>query len=194
MYYTAAMEIIRCPWCLGAPIYTKYHDEEWGNPVTDNQKLFESLVLDGVQAGLSWLTILKRRDGYREAFEGFDPLKIARYGDKDIERLMLDERIIRNKRKILSVVENAKAFCAMMEGPVSFSEWLWKFTDGKPVINHYKTLQEVPASTQLSAKISKDLKKKGFSFVGPVIIYAFMQAVGMENDHLTDCFRHPDHL
>ncbi|MDR3171449.1 MAG: DNA-3-methyladenine glycosylase I [Treponema sp.] len=187
------MEPKRCPWCLGDTLYTAYHDQEWGNPQHDNQKLFEALILDGAQAGLSWITILKRREGYRAAFDRMDPEKIARYGDQDIERLMGDGRIIRNRRKIVSTIGNAQAYLAMMEGQCSFSTWLWNWVDGKPRINRFKTMTNVPASTELSEKISKALKKQGFSFVGPTIIYALMQAVGMVNDHLTDCFRHPDH-
>jgi DNA-3-methyladenine glycosylase I len=184
------MEKIRCPWCLSDPLYIKYHDTEWGKPLKNSQKLFEFLILDGAQAGLSWITILKRREGYRAAFDNMDPEKIARYGAKDITRLMADERIIRNRRKIESAVENAKSYLKIMEGPVSFSKWLWNWVDGKPIINHYKTLAEVPPSTELSQRISKELKKSGFSFVGPTIIYAFMQAAGMVNDHLENCWRH----
>jgi DNA-3-methyladenine glycosylase I len=187
------MERIRCPWCLGDDVYTAYHDKEWGRPLKDSRKLFEFLILDGAQAGLSWLTILKRRDGYREAFDGMDPEKIARYGPEDVERLMLDRRIIRNRRKIHSAVENAQAYLTMMEGKASFSKWLWDWVDGKPLVNHFRTLAEIPASTELSENISKALKKKGFSFVGPTIVYAFLQAAGLVNDHLVDCFRHPDH-
>lgn len=185
------MKIIRCPWCLGDEIYVKYHDEEWGNPVTDDRKLFEALILDGAQAGLSWITILKRRQSYREAFDGMDPEKMARYGESDIARLMANPGIIRNKRKILSAIGNARSYLAMTECPGSFSRWFWDWVDGEPIINRYKTIEEIPASTQLSHRISKELKKQGFSFVGPTIIYAFMQATGLVNDHLADCFRHP---
>jgi DNA-3-methyladenine glycosylase I len=185
-------EKIRCPWCLSDEIYIRYHDREWGRPLRNNQKLFEFLVLDGAQAGLSWLTILKRREGYREAFDGMNPELMARYTGRDIERLMNDTRIIRNRRKIESATGNARAYLQMMEGPVPFSKWLWNWVDGKPVINHFKTLQEIPASTALSEKISRELKKRGFSFVGPTIVYAFLQAAGLVNDHLLDCFRHPE--
>jgi DNA-3-methyladenine glycosylase I len=184
-----ASEKIRCPWCLGDADYTRYHDKEWGVPLKNSRKLFEFLVLDGAQAGLSWLTILKRRDGYRLAFDGLDPEKMARYGEKDIARLLKDERIIRNRLKIRSAIENAKAYLEMEETGENFSKWLWNRVDGKPIVNHWKTLSEVPASTELSERISKELKKKGFSFVGPTIIYAFMQAAGMINDHLVDCYR-----
>jgi DNA-3-methyladenine glycosylase I len=173
---------------LGDAAYINYHDEEWGLPVTEDQKLFEVLILDGAQAGLSWITILKRRPGYRDAFSGLDPEKIAGYGEKDVARLMGDAGIIRNKRKILSAIENARGYLALMEGP-GFSSWLWDWVDGKPIIHRYKTLAEIPASTELSARISRELKNRGFSFVGPTIVYAFMQAVGMVNDHLLDCFR-----
>ncbi|MDR0387847.1 MAG: DNA-3-methyladenine glycosylase I, partial [Treponema sp.] len=140
-----------------------------------------------------WLTILKRREGYRAAFDGMDPERMARYGEKDITRLMGDARIIRNRRKIESAIGNARAYLKMMEGPVSFSKWLWDWVDGEPVINHFKVLTEIPASTELSEGISKELKKRGFSFVGPTIVYAFLQAAGLVNDHLVGCFRHPDH-
>jgi DNA-3-methyladenine glycosylase I len=165
----------------------KYHDEEWGTPVRDSRGLFESLVLDGAQAGLSWITILKRREGYRAAFDGFDPEKIAGYGEGDVERLMGDVRIIRNKRKILSAIGNARAYCAMR---VPLSDFLWGFVDNAPIENRFETPQEVPASTELSEEISRGLRGLGFTFVGPVIVYAFMQAVGMVNDHLVGCFRH----
>ncbi|MDR3336090.1 MAG: DNA-3-methyladenine glycosylase I [Treponema sp.] len=185
-------ERIRCPWCLSDDTYTKYHDKEWGRPLKNDRKLFEFFVLEGAQAGLSWITILKRREGYREAFEGMNPEVIARYGERDIKRLMQDTGIIRNRRKIESAIGNARAYLKMTEGPLSFSKWLWNWVDGEPVINHFKTMKEIPASTPLSETISKDLKKRGFSFVGPTIMYAYMQAVGLVNDHLTNCFLHPD--
>jgi DNA-3-methyladenine glycosylase I len=178
----------RCPWCLGDPLYISYHDKEWGRPLKDNQRLFELLVLEGAQAGLSWLTILKRREGYRAAFDGMDPEKIARYGEKDISRLMEDQRIIRNHRKIVSAVENAQAYLALMEGPRSLAEWLWDHVDGKPVINHFDSMPQIPASTPLSETISKELKKMGFSFIGPTVMYAFLQSAGLVNDHLTSCY------
>ena len=185
-------EIVRCPWCLGDDDYTKYHDKEWGKPLRNSRKLFEFLILDGAQAGLSWLTILKRRKGYEEAFNDFDPEIIARYDQKDINRLLQDTRIIRNKLKINSAINNARAYCGnFMEGKVSFSKWLWNFVDGEPIINHWRILEEIPNSTDLSERISGELKKMGFSFVGPTIIYAFIQASGLVNDHLISCFRHP---
>jgi DNA-3-methyladenine glycosylase I len=182
----------RCPWCLGDEIYIRYHDREWGKPQRNSLKLFEALILDGAQAGLSWITILKRRAAYRAAFDGMDPEKMARYTEKDINRLMKDERIIRNRRKIESAVENARAYLAMTEKGPSFSKWLWDWVEGTPVINHYRSLKEIPASTELSGRISGELKKRGFSFAGPTIVYAFLQAAGLVNDHLIHCFRHPD--
>jgi len=180
---------VRCPWCLGDADYLRYHDKEWGVPLKNNRKLFEFLVLEGAQAGLSWLTILKRRNGYRLAFDNFDPEKVARYGKKDITRLLKDQGIIRNRLKINSAIQNARAFCEMEEAGEKFGTWLWKWVEGKPIVNHWKTLAEIPASTTLSEKISKELKLKGFNFVGPTIIYAFMQATGLVNDHLVDCYR-----
>jgi len=182
-------EKIRCPWCLGDPDYLRYHDREWGVPLKNNRKLFEFLILDGAQAGLSWLTILKRREGYCLAFDGFDPEKIARYGERDIARLLKDERIIRNRLKIRSAIENARAYCRMEEEGLTLSKWLWNWVDGKPIVNHWKTISEIPVSTELAENISRELKKKGFSFVGPTIIYAFLQAAGFVNDHLVDCYR-----
>ena len=185
-------EKIRCPWCLGDADYTRYHDHEWGVPLKNSRKLFEFLVLDGAQAGLSWLTILKRREGYRLAFDGFDPEKIASYGEKDIDRLLNDERIIRNRLKINSAIENARAYLNMEDSGEKFGKWLWNWVDGQPIVNHWKTMEEIPTATELSEKISRELKKKGFSFVGPTIIYAFIQAAGLVNDHLVDCYRHQE--
>jgi len=181
------MEPTRCPWCLGDAAYIRYHDEEWGRPQRDDQKLFEALVLDGAQAGLSWLTILKRRPGYRAAFDGFDPQAIARYTDRDVERLMGDRRIIRNRRKILSAIGNAQAYCRMADAGASFSDWIWDWVDGVPVVNHWKTVDDLPAFTDLSTRMSKELRRLGFSFVGGTIVYAFLQASGIVNDHLEDC-------
>jgi DNA-3-methyladenine glycosylase I len=186
------MEIGRCPWCLGDSDYQKYHDREWGKPLKNGQKLFELLILEGAQAGLSWLTILKRREGYRAAFEGMDPEKIARYGERDRRRLLGDGRIIRNRRKIASAVENARAYLSMEEEGPGFSKWLWNWVDGEPIVNHFKSMKEVPAVTELSEKISRDLKKRGFSFVGPTIIYSYLQSAGLVNDHLVSCFRHKE--
>jgi len=185
------MEVSRCPWCLKDEAYIRYHDREWGTPLKDGQKLFELLLLEGAQAGLSWLTILKNREGYRAAFDGFDPRRIARYGDAQIGRLMEDRRIIRNRRKILSAIQNARAYLAMQESKKPFARWIWDFVDDTPQINHYKTIEEIPPFTDLSTQISKELKKKGFSFVGPTIMYSFIQSAGLINDHLVSCFRHP---
>jgi DNA-3-methyladenine glycosylase I len=186
-------ELIRCPWCLGDETYIRYHDREWGRPQKNSRKLFEALVLDGAQAGLSWLTILKRREGYRAAFDGMDPEKIARYTEKDVLRLMGDPGIIRNRRKIESAIGNARAYLAMMEGKQSFSQWLWNWVDGRPIVNNWKSMAEIPPSTELSLRISGELKKRGFTFVGPTIVYAFMQAEGLVNDHLADCaYRGPN--
>ena len=183
-------DIIRCPWCGNDPTYIEYHDTEWGVPVHDEQRHFEFILLEGAQAGLSWLTILKRREGYRDAFAGFDPHTVARFGEEEIRRLREDSRIIRNERKIRSAVGNARAFLEVRERLVSFDSYIWGFFDGKPKVNYFRSMEEVPAQTELSGKISKDLKSRGFSFVGPTIVYAHMQATGLVNDHLVDCFRH----
>jgi DNA-3-methyladenine glycosylase I len=175
---------------MGDDEYRRYHDEEWGVPQHDNEKLFEALVLDGAQAGLSWITILRRREDYRKAFDGMKPEIIANYGEKDIERLLNDSSIIRNRRKIESAIENARAYIAMRDQGHDFSSWLWDWLDGKPVVNHYSSMKEIPSHTPLSTQISKILIKRGFTFVGPTIVYAFMQASGFVNDHLTSCFRH----
>jgi DNA-3-methyladenine glycosylase I len=186
------MEHIRCPWCLGDELYTRYHDKEWGKPQRNSRKLFEALILDGAQAGLSWITILRRREGYHAAFDGMDPEKIACYTEKDVKRLMGDPGIIRNQLKIRSAIGNARAYLAMAEKGENFSRWLWAFVDGQPLVNHRRSLGEIPASSPLAAEISKELKKRGFSFVGPTIVYAFMQAMGLVDDHLVSCFRHSD--
>jgi DNA-3-methyladenine glycosylase I len=175
---------------MGDDEYTRYHDEEWGVPQRDSAKLFEALLLDGAQAGLSWVTILKRRNDYRSAFSNMDPEAIAAYGEKDIQRLMEDGRIIRNRLKIESAIKNARAYLAMRDQGHDFSLWLWEWVGGKPIVNHYKTMKEIPSSTPLSTQISKVLVKRGFTFAGPTIVYAFMQASGLVNDHLTSCFRH----
>jgi DNA-3-methyladenine glycosylase I len=171
---------------------TEYHDTDWGTPVHDDFSWFEHIVLDGAQAGLSWKTILHRREGYRRAFEGFDPVKVAAYGEKDIARLMNDTGIIRNRLKIMSAVSNARAFLKIQEEFGSFDNYIWGFSGGEPVINRWESLKDIPASTPLSDAVSKDLRKRGFTFVGTTICYAFMQAAGIVNDHLIDCFRHPD--
>lgn len=186
-----AAGVVRCPWARG-PEYEAYHDREWGVPLRDDRRLFEMLVLEGAQAGLSWLTILKRREGYRRAFAGFDPQAVAGFGEADAARLLADPGIIRNRLKIASAIANARAFLRVQEEFGSFAAWLWAFVDNTPIVNQFATLAEVPAQTPLSARISKDLKQRGFTFVGPTAIYAFMQSVGLVNDHLTSCFRHAE--
>lgn len=182
----------RCPWAEAAPIYIEYHDNEWGVPVRDDKTLFEFLILEGAQAGLSWLTVLKKRENYRKAFDGFNAEKVARYNDKKIETLLNNPGIIRNRLKVAAAVQNAKSFLAVQEEFGSFSDYIWRFVDGKPIVNHLKTLSEIPATTNISDKISADLKKRGFKFVGSTIIYAHMQATGMVNDHLVTCPRHKE--
>ena len=179
----------RCDWCGDDPLYVAYHDTEWGVPQYDSRTLYEKLMLDGFQAGLAWITILSKRDGFRDAFEGFEPETIARYGDKEIERLVNDARIVRHRGKIVATIGNAQAYLKISETE-SFSDYLWKHVDGKPIQNRMKTMADVPASTELSTKISKQLKKDGFKFCGPTIVYAVMQAMGMVNDHMIDCPRH----
>ncbi|MFO1088353.1 MAG: DNA-3-methyladenine glycosylase I [Hyphomicrobiales bacterium] len=181
--------IHRCPWCGTDPLYVAYHDEEWGVPERDSQALFEKLLLDGFQAGLSWITILRKRDAFRAAFDGFDPERMARYTPKKLAKLMQDEGIVRNRLKIEASVTNAKAYLAIAEKQ-PFTDYLWAFIDGSPIVNARRSMAEVPAKTPLAERVSKDLQQKGFRFVGPTIVYAFMQAVGMVNDHLVDCHRH----
>jgi DNA-3-methyladenine glycosylase I len=180
----------RCPWCGTDPLYQAYHDEEWGVPLHDEHRLFEFLILEGAQAGLSWLTVLKKRAHYRRVFDGFDPQKVARYSPKKVEALLADPGIVRNRLKVEATVTNARAFLDLAAREPSFDHWLWGFVDGRPVINHYRRLGDVPAETDRSRQLSKALKQRGFRFVGPTIVYAFMQATGMVNDHLTGCFRH----
>jgi len=183
---------IRCGWCLGSPLYMRYHDEEWGVPLHEERQLFEFLVLEGAQAGLSWSTILNKREAYRKAFRGFDPVKVARFGAHDVARLMQDAGIVRNRLKIESAISNATAFIAVQKEFGSFTTYVWQFVGGQPTINHWKTLQQVPASTPESDALSRDLKRRGFRFVGSTICYAHMQATGMVNDHLIGCFRHAE--
>jgi len=179
----------RCPWPGVDPFYVAYHDDEWGVPEFDSRALFEKLILDGFQAGLSWITILRKRENFRKAFAGFEPEKIARFTPARVEKLMLDKGIVRNRSKIESTVKSAAVWIEI-ESQQGFSNYLWNFTDGAPLQNSLHHLGEVPAETALSQKISKDLKARGFNFCGPTIVYAFMQAVGMVNDHLVDCHRH----
>jgi DNA-3-methyladenine glycosylase I len=178
--------ICRCNWCGTDPLYVAYHDTEWGVPEYDSRALFEKLLLDGFQAGLSWITILRKRDNFRAAFDGFDPEKMARYTPKRCAALMQDAGIVRNRLKIEASVSNAQAYLAISD----FSAYLWNFMDGRPLQNTLKSMSEVPAKTPLAEKMSKDLAKRGFRFVGPTIVYAFMQACGLVNDHLVDCHRH----
>ena len=180
----------RCTWCGTDPLYCAYHDEEWGVPLHDERALFEFLILEGAQAGLSWFTILKKREGYRRAFDNFDVERIARYGEADVARLMADAGIVRNRLKIESTITNARATLALRETAGGLDAYLWNFVDGRPLDNAWKGIGQVPASTPLSDAISKDLKKRGFKFVGSTIVYAHMQATGMVNDHTVDCFRH----
>ena len=180
----------RCPWPGTDPLYVKYHDTEWGVPLHDDRKLFEFLLLDGFQAGLSWITILKKRPGYRNAFDNFEPEKIAAYDLHKVKALLSNKGIIRNKLKIKAAIQNARSFLAVLKEFESFDDYIWQFTGGKTIRNAWKTLAEIPAHTKASAAMSADLKKRGFKFVGPTICYAFMQAAGMVNDHLVDCFRY----
>lgn len=182
----------RCPWCHGDPLYEEYHDTEWGVPCHDDRKLFEYLLLEGAQAGLSWITVLRKRENYRLAFDQFNPDKIARYPPQKIENLMQNSGIIRNRLKLESAVKNAQAYLAIQESHGSFSDYLWGFVDGQVIQNDFHSMKQVPAKTELSDKMSKTLKKAGFNFVGSTICYAFMQATGMVNDHLTNCPRHRD--
>lgn len=183
-------EVLRCPWPGTDPLYVSYHDREWGVPLRDDRKLFELLVLETAQAGLSWITILRRREGYRRAFEGFDPERVASYGPDKVSSLLCDRGIIRNRKKIESAVSNARAFLGIRESFGSFSAYLWGFVEGKPIVNHWRDLSELPAKTDLSEAISRDMKTRGFSFFGPVACYAFLQSAGLVNDHLVGCFRH----
>jgi DNA-3-methyladenine glycosylase I len=182
----------RCPWCLASPEYIRYHDEEWGLPVHDDRVLFEFLVLEGAQAGLAWSTILAKRDNYRRAFDGFDAARVARYGARDVTRLMADAGIVRNRLKIGAAIENARAALAIVERHGSLDAYLWRFVDGRPLQHRRRSPRQVPARTAVSDALSKDLRQNGFRFVGSTICYAFMQAVGMVNDHLVTCFRHPE--
>ena len=180
---------IRCPWAGSDPLYLRYHDEEWGVPVHDDRHFFEMLVLEGAQAGLAWITILRKREGYRAAFDGFDPAVVAGYDDRRVEALLGNPAIIRNRLKVQSAVGNARAFLRVQDEHGSFDRYVWRFVDGRPRQNRWRTMDEVPAETPESRAMSRDLKGRGFRFVGPTICYAFMQATGLVNDHLVDCFR-----
>lgn len=183
----------RCAWAKpNEPLYIQYHDEEWGVPVYDDDKLFEMLILEGVQAGLSWITVLKKRDNYQKALNGFDARKIARYNEKKIQQLLNNPGIIRNKLKINAAILNAQAFLEVQEQYDGFQKYIWQFVEGQPIVNRWRHLKDIPATTAQSDAMSKDLKKSGFKFVGSTICYAYMQAVGMVNDHTTDCFRYKE--
>ena len=184
---------VRCAWVpLDDPPYVAYHDEEWGTPLHDDRRLFELLTLEGAQAGLSWATILRKREGYRAAFAGFDPAAVARLGRRDVERLLADPRIVRNRLKVESTLNNARCVLAVQEEHGSLDAYLWSFVDGAPVVNAPRTIADVPAETPLSRDLSRDLKRRGFRFVGPTVCYAFMQAAGLVNDHTVDCFRYSE--
>lgn len=183
----------RCAWCGDDPLYVAYHDDEWGRPERDGRALLEKLVLDGFQAGLAWITILRKREGFRAAFDGFDPERIAAYGEADVARILADPGVVRHRGKIEATVGNARAFLDM-GGAAAFSEFCWSRTEGRPIVNAWASPAEVPAETQLSHDLSRALREKGFRFCGPTIVYAWMQACGIVNDHLTTCFRHPTRL
>ncbi len=185
-------EPVRCPWCGQDPLYTAYHDREWGVPVRDDRLLFEFLVLESAQAGLSWLTILRKRENYRRAFQGFDPEQVAGWGEEQVRVLLADAGLVRNRRKIESAVTNARAFLRVQEECGAFWRFVWDFVDNRPVRNAWKTSAEVPATTPLAERLSRELKARGFGFLGPTILYAHMQATGMVNDHLVDCHRWAD--
>ena len=186
----AARDAGRCDWAGTDPTYVEYHDTEWGVPLHDERSLFEFLVLEGAQAGLSWITILRRRENYRRAFAQFDPNRVARFDRRKVERLLQDVGIIRNRQKVESAVTNARAFLKVQQEFGSFDTWIWSFVDGRPIQNRFRRLADLPAKTPLSERISKELVRRGFKFVGPTIVYAHMQATGMVNDHLVGCFRH----
>lgn len=183
------MEKIRCGWCEKEDLYRKYHDEEWGTPVYDDETIFEFLILESFQAGLSWYTILSKRENFKKAFDNFDYKKIATYGDDKVEELMQNSGIIRNRLKILATINNAKQFMEVQKEFGSFSKYIWGFVDGTPIINHNESLKDVPATTDISDRLAKDLKMRGFKFMGSTVVYAHMQATGMINDHLTNCWK-----
>lgn len=185
-------ETDRCQWAGDDPLYVAYHDNEWGRPVHDDNRLFEMLILEGMQAGLAWITVLRKREAFRAAFDGFVPEKVARYDEKKVEALMADKGIIRNRRKIEAAVTNARVFLKVQESYGSFDAFIWRYVDGKPIVGNPASVADLPATTPLSDRISKDLKALGFKFVGSTIVYSFMQAVGMVNDHVAGCRCHPD--
>ena len=181
---------VRCGWAGSDPLYREYHDTEWGVPARDDRVLFEFLILEGFQAGLSWITILRKREAFRRAFAGFAPERVARFGARESARLMADAGIVRNRAKIAAAASNARAFLAVRKERGTFSDYVWSFVGGRPIVNRYRALSELPAETEISRVLSKDLRRRGFNFVGPTICYAFMQATGMVDDHLVSCFRH----
>ena len=185
-------EVKRCEWCTGSDIEKAYHDDEWGEPLHDDQKLFEFLILEGAQAGLSWVTVLKKRDHYRKVFDQFDPSRVAKYSNEKIEQLLMDPGIIRNRLKVSSAVSNARLFLDVQAEYGSFDNYIWQFTDGKAIHNKWRYMSEIPANTTESDAMCKDLKKRGFRFIGTTICYAFMQATGMVNDHTVDCYRYSE--
>jgi DNA-3-methyladenine glycosylase I len=182
--------IVRCSWAESDPLLLAYHDEEWGVPTRDDRQLFELLCFEGAQAGLSWITILRKRDGYRRAFEGFDPVPLAAYGEREVERLMADPGIVRNRAKILSVIGNARAYLRLADEIGSLGDHLWSFVDGKAIQNRWTSMAQLPAETDASRAMARDLKQRGFSFIGPTVAYAFMQSAGLVNDHVVTCYRH----
>ena len=184
----------RCAWGTSDPLYLAYHDAEWGVPLHDDRRLFELLNLEGAQAGLAWITILRKREGYRRAFDDWDPVRVAGYGDDDIARLLADQGIVRNRAKVRAAIGNARAYLQLADAPGDFDRYLWSFVDGAPIDGRRRSLAEIPAETDLSRALSRDLRRHGFSFVGPTIIYAFMQSAGLVNDHLVNCFRHRELL
>lgn len=184
----------RCPWGASDPLYRAYHDTEWGVPIHDDRRLFELLNLEGAQAGLAWITILRKRDGYARAFEGWDPERIAGYGEEDVVRLLAEAGIVRNRAKVAAVIGNARAYLALTNGgaPGAFDRYLWSFVDGRPLVNAWTAMADIPAETDASRALSRDLRRHGFRFVGPTIVYAFMQSAGLVNDHLVSCFRYAE--
>ena len=184
--------VIRCPWGVGDPLNLAYHDLEWGVPLHDERRLFELLNLEGAQAGLAWITILRKRDGYRRAFEGWDPKRIAGYGPEDEARLLADPGIVRNRAKVRATIANAGASLRLTDELGSLDDYLWSFVDGRPIQNQFVSMDQMSAETEVSRALSRDLRKRGFSFIGPTIVYAFMQAAGLVNDHLVSCFRHAE--
>jgi DNA-3-methyladenine glycosylase I len=180
----------RCDWSTSDPLYLAYHDDEWGVPIHDDRRLFELLVLEGAQAGLAWVTILRKRDGYRSAFDAFDPVRVAAFDDADLARLLADPSIVRNRAKIRSAIGNAGAYLRLTDAVGPFDAWVWSFVGGRPTQNAWQSMAEVPAETDVSRVVSRELRRHGFSFVGPTIVYAFMQSAGLVNDHVVTCFRH----